>query len=58
MEMLAIFAYRTVTIVYFTDQNRMSKAVHCIRYVMVYKNVFSNGSTKIALLRVSMVVTY
>ena len=56
--MLEIFTYRTVTVVYFTDQNWISKTVYCIRCVMVCKIGFTNWNAKIALLRASMVVTY
>ena len=49
---------RTVTVVHFTDQNRISRTVYCIRYVMVCKIGFTNWNAKIALLRVPMVVTY
>ena len=56
--MLEIFAYRRVTDVYFTDQNRISKTVYCIRCAMVYKIGFTDSNSKIALLRASMVVTY
>ena len=58
MEMLEIFAYRTVAVVHFTDQNWISKTVYCIRCVMVCKIGFTNWNAKIALLRASMVVTY
>ena len=60
MKMLETFAYPTVTVVkqYFTDQNRISKTVYCIRYGMVCKIGFTNCNAKIALLRASMVVTY
>ena len=58
MEMLEIFAYRTVAVVHFTDQNWISKTVYCIRCVMVCKIGFTNWNAKIALLRTSMVVTY
>ena len=58
MEMLEIFAYRTVAVVHFTDQNWISKTVYCIRCVMVCKIGFTNWNVKIALSRASMVVTY
>ena len=58
MKMLEIFAYRTVAVVHFTDQNWISKTVYCIRSVMVCKIGFTNWNSKIALLRASMVVTY
>ena len=57
MEMFAIFAYPTVTIVHFTDQRWVSKTVYCIRCAMVYKTNFTNWRAKIALLRAFMVVT-
>ena len=56
--MLETFAYRTVTVVYFTDQNWISKTVYCISCVMVCKIGFTNWNAKIAILRASMVVTY
>ena len=58
MEILKIFAYRTVTVVHFIDQNWISKTVYCIRCVMVCKIGFTNWNARIALLRASMVVTY
>ena len=58
MEMLEIFAYRTVTVVHFTDQNWISKTVYWIRCVMICKIAITNWNAKIALLRASMVVTY
>ena len=58
MEMLEIFAYGTVTIVHFTDQNWIFKSVYCIRCVMLCKISFTNWNAKIALLRASMFVTY
>ena len=57
MEMLEIFAYRTVAVVHFTDQNWILKTVYCIRCVMVCKIGFTNWSAKIAPLRAFMVVT-
>ena len=53
MEMLEIFAYRTVAVVHFTDQNWIPKTVYCIRCVLV-----CNWNAKIALFHVCMVVTY
>ena len=58
MEMLEIFAYRTVAAVRFTDQNWVPKTVYCIRCVMVCKIGFTNWNAKIARLRAPMVVTY
>ena len=48
----------TVTVMYFRDQNWISKTVYCIKCVMVCKIGFTNWNAKIALLRASMVVTY
>ena len=56
--MLETFAYRTVIVVHFTDQNWISKTVYCIMCVMVWQIGFTNWNAKIALLRASMVVTY
>ena len=56
--MLRIFAYRTVTVVHFTDQNRVSKTVYCIWCVMVCKIDVTKWNAKIALLHASMVITY
>ena len=56
--MLEIFAYRTVTVVQFTDQNWISKTVYCIRCVRFCKIGFISCNAKIALLRASMLVTY
>ena len=58
MEMLEIFAYRTVTVMHFTDQNWISKTVYCSKCVMVCKIDFTNWNAKIALLRASLVITY
>ena len=58
MEMLEIFAYRTVAVVHFTDQSWIPKTVYYIRCVMVSKIGFTNWKAKIALFRASMVVTY
>ena len=58
IDMLDIFAYRTVTVVQFTDQNWISKTVYCTRCVMFCKIGFINCNAKIALLRASMLVTY
>ena len=58
MEMLEIFAYRTVAIVHFTDQNWISKPVYCIRCVMFFKVSFTSWNAKIALLRATIFVTY
>ena len=58
MKMLEIFAYLTVAVVHFIDQNWIPKTVYFIRCVMVCKIGFTNWNTKIALLRASMVVTY
>ena len=58
MEMLEIFAYRTVAVVHFTDQSWIPKTVCYIRCVMVSKIGFTNWKAKIALFRASMVVTY
>ena len=55
---LETFTCRTVTVKYFTDQNWISKTVHCIRCLMVCKIGLTNWNPKIALLRASMVVTY
>ena len=55
--MLEIFAYGTVAVVDFTDQNWISKTV-CIRCLIVCKIGFPDKNAKIALLRASMVVTY
>ena len=52
--MLEIFAYRTVTAVYFRDQNWIFKTEYCIRYVVVCKIGFAVWNAKVALLRVSM----
>ena len=43
---------------FFTDQNWIPKILYCIRCVMVCKIGFTNWNAKIALLRVSLVVTY
>ena len=56
--MLEIFAYRTVAVMHFTDQNWISKTIYCIRRVMVCKIGFTNWNAKIALLRAFMVLTY
>ena len=56
--MLRIFANRTVTVVHFTDQNRVSKTVYCIWCVMVCKIDVTKWNAKIALLHASMVITY
>ena len=58
MEMLEIFAYCTVAVVHFADQNWIPKTVCCIRCVMVCKIGFTNWNAKIAFLRASMVLTY
>ena len=58
IEMLEIFAYCTVTVAHFTDQNWIPKTVYCIECVMVCKICFTNWNAKIALLRASIVVTY
>ena len=58
IDMLEIFAYRTVTVVQFTDQNWISKTVYCIRCVRFCKIGFISCNAKIALLRASMLVTY
>ena len=52
------YAYRTVTVVHFTDQNWISKTVYCIRCVMVCKIGFTNWNAKIAFLQASMLITY
>ena len=57
MEMLEKFAYRTVVVVDFTDQNWIAKTFYCIRCVMVCKIGLTNWTAKIELLRASMVVT-
>ena len=44
--MLEIFAYRGETVMHFTDQNRISKIVYCIRYVMVCKLVLQTQTQK------------
>ena len=49
---------RTVTAVHFTDQNRISKTVYCIRCAMVCKIAFPNWNAKITLLHASIVVIY
>ena len=46
MEILEIFAYRTVTGVHFTDQNWISKTVYCIRCVMALKLVLQTETQK------------
>ena len=56
--MLKIFAYHTVAVVHFTDQNWIPKILYCIMRVMVCKTGFTNWNAKMALLRTSMVVTY
>ena len=56
--MLEVFAYRTVTVVHFTDQGCISKTVYLIRCAMVCKIYYTNWNAKVALLRSSMVVTY
>ena len=48
MEMLELFAYRTVTVVHFTDQNKIFKTFYCIRCMMVCKIGFTNWNAKIA----------
>ena len=53
MEMVEIFAYPTVTVLRFTDQNWISKTVYCIRSVMDCKFGFTNWNAEIA-----KVVTY
>ena len=58
MEMLEIFTYRTLAAVHFTNQNWILKTVYCIRCAMVCNISFTNWKAKIALLCVSMVVTY
>ena len=58
IEMLDKFAYRTVTVMHFADQNWIPKTVYCIRCAMVCKIGFTNWNAKIALLRASIVVTY
>ena len=57
-QMLEIFAYRTVAVMYFTDQNWISKTIYCIRRVMVCKIGFTNWNAKIVLLRAFMVLTF
>ena len=47
MEMLEIFAYRTVAVVHFTDQSWIPKTVYYIRCVMVSKIGFTNWKAKI-----------
>ena len=42
MEMAEIFAYRKIAVVYFTDQNWISKTVYRISCVMVCKTNFTN----------------
>ena len=42
LETLESFAYRTVTVVHFTDQNRISKTVYYIRCAMACKIGFTN----------------
>ena len=66
--LLEIFAYPTVTLLYFTDQNWIPKTIYFIRCVMVCKifscSEFPKRIEKIgkykyfALLRASMVFTY
>ena len=59
--MLEIFAYRTVAVMHFTDQNWIPKTFICVRCVMVcggLSNSLANWNAKIALLRASMVVIY
>ena len=62
---LNIFAYPTVTVVYFTDQNWISKTVNCIRSVKYFIAPNSQRGWRkpanwmcFALLHASMVVTY
>ena len=45
-------------VVHFTNQNWIHKTFYCIRCIMVSKTGFTNWNAKIAILRVSMVVTY
>ena len=56
MEMLDFFAYRTVAVMHFTDQNWIPKTVYCI--CVICKIAFINWNAKITLSRASMVVTY
>ena len=58
METLEIFAYDTVALVHFTDQNGIPKTIYCTRWVMVCKIGFTNWNANIAVLHASMVVTY
>ena len=58
MEFLQMLTYLTVPVVHFTDQNRISKSMYCIRCVMTCKISFIIWNAKIALLHASMVVTY
>ena len=58
MAKLKTFAYRTVAVVHFTDQNWISKIIYCIRCEMVCKIGFTKWNTKIALVRASMVGRY
>ena len=60
------FAYPTITVVHFIDQNWISKILYCIRYVMLCKMFFFPNSwricrklanAKIALLHASILVT-
>ena len=53
-----VIFFRKVTVVHFTDQNRISKTVYCIRCVMVCKIAFPNWNVKITLLHASIVVIY
>ena len=46
MEMLEIFAYRTVAVVHFTDQNWISKTMYFIKCVMVCKLVLPTETQK------------
>ena len=60
--LLEIFAYPTVTVVHFTDQNWISKTAYCITCAAkeeVNARCFTfQANAKIALFRSSMVVTY
>ena len=59
--MLEIFAYHTVAVMHFTDQNWIPKTFICVRCVMVcggLSNNLANWNAKIVLLRASMVVIY
>ena len=53
-----VLFFRRVTVVHFTEQNRISTTAYCNRCEMVCKIGLTNWNAKIALLRAPMVVTY